>query len=206
MSQKLRLLFSKELRERYVIDTPTLVYTPHRRYFPDIFNISGQWDLVKKYGDWYTYDKTARALIFQRDHGKAVSVEGLRRLLRLVSPKLNSVRKYERIRDTAVTFHFSFHTSAVRSSAYRNFTNRTYFFNSNSQVQRLQKRSTFKMQLYPSVLGRKHSCCKRWSQPRQRNIPLPRSWTPAAWGYWRQGKSYSNVSHEMYEESSFFAQ
>ncbi|XP_022686057.1 putative phospholipase B-like 2 [Varroa jacobsoni] len=51
-------------------------------YFPDIFNISGQWDLVKKYGDWYTYDKTARALIFQRDHGKAVSVEGLRRLLR----------------------------------------------------------------------------------------------------------------------------
>ena len=37
-------------------------------YFEDIFNISGSWENVAKYGDWFTYDKTARAKIFERDH------------------------------------------------------------------------------------------------------------------------------------------
>jgi len=51
-------------------------------YFPQIFNISGQWDLVKQYGDWYTYDKTPRALLFKRDQYNAIDAESLRRLLR----------------------------------------------------------------------------------------------------------------------------
>ncbi|OQR77702.1 putative phospholipase B 2-like, partial [Tropilaelaps mercedesae] len=54
----------------------------HNRYFPEIFNISGQWDLVNEFGDWFTYDKTARALLFKRDHGRVSNVEGLHRLLR----------------------------------------------------------------------------------------------------------------------------
>ena len=33
---------------------------------PFIFNISGQCKLVKKYGDFFTFDKTARAQIFAR--------------------------------------------------------------------------------------------------------------------------------------------
>ena len=35
-------------------------------YFRDIFNLSGSPDSVAKYGDWFTYDKTPRALIFKR--------------------------------------------------------------------------------------------------------------------------------------------
>jgi len=38
--------------------------------FPEIFNISGNLEMVKKYGNWFTYDKTPRALIFKRDHGE----------------------------------------------------------------------------------------------------------------------------------------
>jgi hypothetical protein len=36
-------------------------------YFTDIFNLSGSPANVEKYGDWFTYDKTPRALIFKRD-------------------------------------------------------------------------------------------------------------------------------------------
>ena len=37
-------------------------------YFHDIFNLSGSPANVAKFGDWFTYDKTPRALIFKRDH------------------------------------------------------------------------------------------------------------------------------------------
>ena len=39
-------------------------------FFEDIFNMSGGPENVAKYGDWFTYDKTPRALIFDRDHIK----------------------------------------------------------------------------------------------------------------------------------------
>ena len=32
----------------------------------EVFNKSGNLELVKKYGDWFTYDRTPRALIFAR--------------------------------------------------------------------------------------------------------------------------------------------
>jgi hypothetical protein len=37
-------------------------------YFKDIFEMSGSPANVAKFGDWFTYDKTPRALIFKRDH------------------------------------------------------------------------------------------------------------------------------------------
>ena len=37
-------------------------------YYQDIFNLSGSPANVAKFGDWFTYDKTPRALIFKRDH------------------------------------------------------------------------------------------------------------------------------------------
>lgn len=39
-------------------------------YFKDVFNTSGGPAMVAKYGDWFTYDHTARANIFRRDHSK----------------------------------------------------------------------------------------------------------------------------------------
>ncbi|KAG8181373.1 hypothetical protein JTE90_008842 [Oedothorax gibbosus] len=51
-------------------------------YFKDIFNISGQPEKVKKYGDFFTYEKAPRALIFKRDHDKVTDVQSLIKLMR----------------------------------------------------------------------------------------------------------------------------
>jgi len=51
-------------------------------YFPDIFNKSGNWELVEKLGDWFSYDKTPRALIFARDAPGVEDMEGMIRLMR----------------------------------------------------------------------------------------------------------------------------
>jgi len=51
-------------------------------YFPEIFNASGVWPMVEKYGDWFTYDKTPRAQIFRRDHHKVVDETTMVKLMR----------------------------------------------------------------------------------------------------------------------------
>uniref|UniRef100_A0A7I5E8X6 Phospholipase B-like n=1 Tax=Haemonchus contortus TaxID=6289 RepID=A0A7I5E8X6_HAECO len=51
-------------------------------YFPKIFKWADNDKLVKKYGDWYTYDKTPRALIFRRDHNDVVDMESMIKLMR----------------------------------------------------------------------------------------------------------------------------
>ncbi|ESO04980.1 hypothetical protein HELRODRAFT_185539 [Helobdella robusta] len=51
-------------------------------YFKEIFNASGCQENVKKYGDWFTYEKTPRALIFKRDHSKVVDMNSMMRLMR----------------------------------------------------------------------------------------------------------------------------
>ncbi|KAK8765066.1 hypothetical protein V5799_032324, partial [Amblyomma americanum] len=47
-----------------------------------IFNMSGSPEQVKKFGDWFTYDKTPRALIFKRDHGKVHDMDSMIKLMR----------------------------------------------------------------------------------------------------------------------------
>ncbi|XP_075730028.1 putative phospholipase B-like 2 [Rhipicephalus microplus] len=51
-------------------------------YFDDIFVISGQTALVEKYGDYYSYDKTARANIFRRDHVNVTDLGSMTWLMR----------------------------------------------------------------------------------------------------------------------------
>ncbi|KAM7298757.1 putative phospholipase B-like 2 [Ixodes scapularis] len=51
-------------------------------YFQEIIDKSGFPALVKKYGDWYSYAKTPRALIFKRDQKKAVDISSVMKLLR----------------------------------------------------------------------------------------------------------------------------
>lgn len=50
--------------------------------FPNVFNLSGQPALVERYGDWFTYERTPRALIFARDHSKVVDVDSLVAVMR----------------------------------------------------------------------------------------------------------------------------
>ncbi|EDV28552.1 expressed hypothetical protein [Trichoplax adhaerens] len=51
-------------------------------YFSSIFNMSGNQEQAKKYGNWFTHDKCPRALIFKRDQHKVNSMESLMKLMR----------------------------------------------------------------------------------------------------------------------------
>ncbi|XP_072271436.1 putative phospholipase B-like 2 [Pyxicephalus adspersus] len=51
-------------------------------YFDIIFNTSGQPELVKKFGDWFSYSKTPRAQIFKRNHTLVEDLPSMMRLMR----------------------------------------------------------------------------------------------------------------------------
>jgi hypothetical protein len=65
-----------------VLTTQTYWPSYNTAYFPKIFNMSGGPDMVKKYGDWFTYDHTARANIFRRDHAKVTDLNSMTKLMR----------------------------------------------------------------------------------------------------------------------------
>jgi len=50
--------------------------------FPIIYEYSGTGDQYRKYGDYYSYDKTARARIFARDHAKVTNLTTMYELMR----------------------------------------------------------------------------------------------------------------------------
>lgn len=52
-------------------------------FFPSVFNLSGAPAMVEKYGDWFSYDKTPRALIFKRDQSKVTDMDSMIRLVGL---------------------------------------------------------------------------------------------------------------------------
>lgn len=52
------------------------------RYFPEIYNLSGQPENVKKYGSWFDYHLNPRAQIFKRDQGKVNDLSGFITLMR----------------------------------------------------------------------------------------------------------------------------
>ncbi|GFR04137.1 putative phospholipase B-like 2 [Trichonephila clavata] len=51
-------------------------------YFKDIFNMSGGQINAEKYGDWFTYERNPRALIFRRDQGKVQDISTMTKLMR----------------------------------------------------------------------------------------------------------------------------
>uniref|UniRef100_F1L6D2 Phospholipase B-like n=1 Tax=Ascaris suum TaxID=6253 RepID=F1L6D2_ASCSU len=51
-------------------------------YFSSIFNRSGSWKFVQKFGDWFTYEGNPRALIFARDQSTVADMKTLRKLMR----------------------------------------------------------------------------------------------------------------------------
>nr|KAG5692485.1 hypothetical protein BaRGS_005031 [Batillaria attramentaria] len=51
-------------------------------YFPEIFNMSGNQAMVEKFGDWFTYSKTPRALIFARDQQWVYDIKSMTKLMR----------------------------------------------------------------------------------------------------------------------------
>lgn len=55
------------------------------RFYPEIYTASVWNEAVKKYGDWFTYDKSPRSQIFRRDHGKVHDIDSMFKLMRLVN-------------------------------------------------------------------------------------------------------------------------
>ncbi|XP_077527250.1 putative phospholipase B-like 2 [Haemaphysalis longicornis] len=51
-------------------------------YSPVMFQLTGAPLYVQKYGDWFTYDKHPRALIFKRDHSKVAGMDAMIGLMR----------------------------------------------------------------------------------------------------------------------------
>ncbi|XP_013380031.1 putative phospholipase B-like 2 isoform X2 [Lingula anatina] len=51
-------------------------------YFQEVFEASGWIKMVEKYGDWFSYNKTARANIFRRDHVKVKDINSMIALMR----------------------------------------------------------------------------------------------------------------------------
>lgn len=54
----------------------------NRPYSSFIYNMSGWGPMEKKYGEWFTHDRSPRARIFQRDQSKVTDVESLKRIMR----------------------------------------------------------------------------------------------------------------------------
>lgn len=77
------------------------------RYFEEIFNASGNPELVKKYGDWFTYDKNPRAQIFRRNQTLVRDLDSMVRLMRWVlgtTPRLDTTTPLMDLRLLGVTF------------------------------------------------------------------------------------------------------
>eukprot|EP00096_Caligus_rogercresseyi_P012655 TRINITY_DN5370_c0_g1_i1.p1 TRINITY_DN5370_c0_g1~~TRINITY_DN5370_c0_g1_i1.p1 ORF type:complete len:563 (+),score=96.26 TRINITY_DN5370_c0_g1_i1:42-1730(+) len=51
-------------------------------YFKDIFNLSGGPEAVAKHGDWFSYERTPRALIFKRDAPKVQDMSSMMKIMR----------------------------------------------------------------------------------------------------------------------------
>lgn len=62
-------------------DVGSVLLSP-TRYFEEVFNVSGNLELVKKYGDWFTYDKNPRAQIFRRNQTLVQDMDSMIRLMR----------------------------------------------------------------------------------------------------------------------------
>ncbi|XP_050409470.2 putative phospholipase B-like 2 [Patella vulgata] len=65
-----------------LLQTNTYFASYNVAYFPGVFNASGGNEMVKKYGDWFSYNYTARANIFRRDHGNVRDIDSMMKLMR----------------------------------------------------------------------------------------------------------------------------
>lgn len=65
-----------------VLEKKTFWPSYNSPYFPEVFNKSGNYDLMLKLGDWFSYDRTPRAKIFARDAPNVTDMESMIKLMR----------------------------------------------------------------------------------------------------------------------------
>jgi hypothetical protein len=64
-------------------------------FFKTIMAKSGGDDMIKKYGPWYSYEQTARAQIFRRDHTQVTNLDGVKKIIRYNNFKSDPLSKCE---------------------------------------------------------------------------------------------------------------
>jgi len=64
-------------------------------YFPSIFEASGAPKMVQKFGDFFSYNNTARAKIFARDEGQISDVDSMMAVMRYNDFKNDPLSKCE---------------------------------------------------------------------------------------------------------------
>ena len=74
--------FTKSADMSAVLQKQTYWASYNSPYFKEVFDRSGLPAMVAKFGDWFSYDKTPRALIFKRDQGKVKDLKGMIRIMR----------------------------------------------------------------------------------------------------------------------------
>jgi len=74
------LIISSDLT--HVLKSQTYWPSYNSPYYKRIFNLSGDQENVDKHGDWFSYERSPRALIFKRDQGKVVDMESMIKLMR----------------------------------------------------------------------------------------------------------------------------
>jgi len=66
----------------HVLSSKTFWPSYNSPYFTDVFNKSGNYELMLKLGDWFSYDRTPRALIFARDAPQVTDITSMIKLMR----------------------------------------------------------------------------------------------------------------------------
>nr|XP_023685648.1 phospholipase B-like 1 [Paramormyrops kingsleyae] len=62
-------------------------------FHPDIYNLSGYWEMWKEYGEDFSYDLCPRAKIFRRDQGSVTDLASLKHIMRYNNYKNDSYSK-----------------------------------------------------------------------------------------------------------------
>lgn len=65
-----------------VLRSQTYWASYNRVYDAELFNLTGQWQLVQEYGPHYTWDQTSRAQIFRRNQSMVVDMKSYQAMLR----------------------------------------------------------------------------------------------------------------------------
>jgi len=74
--------FTKAADVTKVMEKKTFWPSYNSPYFPEVFNMSGNYELMLKLGDWFSYERTPRALIFKRDAPEVVDMNSMIKLMR----------------------------------------------------------------------------------------------------------------------------
>ena len=74
--------------------TQTYWKSYNRAFYPEIFEKTGAPSLVSEFGDWFSFDKTPRSVIIDRDHVKINDTSSLMKVMALPIVELCTMMRF----------------------------------------------------------------------------------------------------------------